>query len=627
MGKKQKSSELGRSLARKQKQHNASKRHHLNTPAAEIAAAVGRHSATDQLSSNLVSVLDATDLEELMLNATLANQSFVADRYPTPIASSSVVVVAPPAHKPAASSQNPPAQQDSQELRIPRRPPWSSDMSYDELMTAEMTAFLEWRRRIASLDNHYTLTGTASFATTITPFEKNLEVWRQLWRVVERSDIILQIVDARNPLLYLCDDLVRYVVSEMHRAHMLVMNKADLLSSHMISRWHDYFAEHNINVVFFSAFKESVGEEKHDSRVIGAPELIERLQSAERLAPVVRDDGRVVVGLCGYPNVGKSSTINVLLESVAKFAALDAESNEFGEKSLHHKENLATAVHDNGDEDADGNEDGNNSDDERILTNCDTVSIAPTTAACSQREGVGKQTKRVAVSATPGRTKHFQTLVLTDRVLLCDCPGLVFPNFSSSKAELICAGVLSIDNMRGDYLSPVSLISRRVPVEIFEGVYGLRFAGADVKQRGHGSSHEGPRDDTSLYVSGEKLLETHARARGFMTDHGRPDSSRSARVVLKDFVNGKLVFAHGPDGKGESGVGANVFAKKGQLVYERSEAERKRHESSTEEDEGESGEAGSEKSKLVKAFVSGSKKTGGREFFRVNRSFFPPEKR
>ena len=36
----------------------------------------------------------------------------------------------------------------------------------------------------------------------VTPFEKNLEVWRQLWRVLERSDWAVQVVDARNPLLY-----------------------------------------------------------------------------------------------------------------------------------------------------------------------------------------------------------------------------------------------------------------------------------------------------------------------------------------------------------------------------------------------------------------------------------------
>lgn len=27
----------------------------------------------------------------------------------------------------------------------------------------------------------------------LTPFEKNLEVWRQLWRVLERSHIVVQV--------------------------------------------------------------------------------------------------------------------------------------------------------------------------------------------------------------------------------------------------------------------------------------------------------------------------------------------------------------------------------------------------------------------------------------------------
>lgn len=30
--------------------------------------------------------------------------------------------------------------------------------------------------------------------TKITPYEKNIEMWRQLWRVVEKSDILVQVV-------------------------------------------------------------------------------------------------------------------------------------------------------------------------------------------------------------------------------------------------------------------------------------------------------------------------------------------------------------------------------------------------------------------------------------------------
>ena len=56
--------------------------------------------------------------------------------------------------------------------------------------------------------------------------------------------------------------------------------------------------------------------------------------------------------------------------------------------------------------------------------------------------------KKVAVSETPGKTKHYQTLYVDDELLLCDCPGLVFPSFVSTRGELILNGILPIDQMR-----------------------------------------------------------------------------------------------------------------------------------------------------------------------------------
>jgi len=65
----------------------------------------------------------------------------------------------------------------------------------------------------------------------LTPFERNLEVWRQLWRVVERSDLIVQIVDARNPLFYRCQDLEKYVEEwNGEKKNLLLINKADYLT-------------------------------------------------------------------------------------------------------------------------------------------------------------------------------------------------------------------------------------------------------------------------------------------------------------------------------------------------------------------------------------------------------------
>lgn len=76
----------------------------------------------------------------------------------------------------------------------------------------------------------------------LTPFERNLEVWRQLWRVLERSHLIIQIVDARNPLRFRCEDLEAYVrdvegaegeqgTGKNKRRSLLLINKADLLTA------------------------------------------------------------------------------------------------------------------------------------------------------------------------------------------------------------------------------------------------------------------------------------------------------------------------------------------------------------------------------------------------------------
>lgn len=74
----------------------------------------------------------------------------------------------------------------------------------------------------------------------MTPFERNIEIWRQLWRVVEASDLLIQIVDARNPDAFYCEDLFAYA-KELSTAKntLLLVNKADLLTSNQ--RYSDYW--------------------------------------------------------------------------------------------------------------------------------------------------------------------------------------------------------------------------------------------------------------------------------------------------------------------------------------------------------------------------------------------------
>ena len=75
-----------------------------------------------------------------------------------------------------------------------------------------------------------------------------------MWRVVERSDLLVQIVDSRNPLLFHCPDVDVYV-KEVHpcKQTVLIVNKADLIPEYARVQWGRYFDSINLPFVFFSA--------------------------------------------------------------------------------------------------------------------------------------------------------------------------------------------------------------------------------------------------------------------------------------------------------------------------------------------------------------------------------------
>ena len=65
---------------------------------------------------------------------------------------------------------------------------------------------------------------------------------------------LLQVVDARDPLMYRSKDLEAYC-QEIHasKGSVLLLNKADLLSLSMRTAWADYFDSKGISYLFWSA--------------------------------------------------------------------------------------------------------------------------------------------------------------------------------------------------------------------------------------------------------------------------------------------------------------------------------------------------------------------------------------
>ena len=89
-------------------------------------------------------------------------------------------------------------------------------------------------------------------------FEFNLETWRQLWRVVEISDIILLIVDIRFPPLHFSPKFYEYCSKKLNKDVVLVLNKIDLVPTHVVIAWKNYFETKysNLHILLFSSSKQ-----------------------------------------------------------------------------------------------------------------------------------------------------------------------------------------------------------------------------------------------------------------------------------------------------------------------------------------------------------------------------------
>lgn len=112
----------------------------------------------------------------------------------------------------------------------------------------------------------------------------------------------------------------------------------------------------------------------------------------------------------------------------------------------------------------------------------------------------------------------------------------MFPNFATTKADLVCNGVLPIDQMR-EYTGPCGLVAQRIPKHFLEALYGIQIKTRPLEEGGTG------------IPTAEEMLVAYAKARGFQTQGlGQPDAARAARFVLKDYVSGKLLYCHPPPG-------------------------------------------------------------------------------
>ncbi|KAM4772479.1 large subunit GTPase 1 homolog [Rhinophrynus dorsalis] len=524
MGKKKATCGLGRSLIRERTQSQRglrAKDSWLHTSELNDGYDWGR--------LNLQSVTEQSSIDDFLATAELAGTEFVAEKL-------NIKFVPAEARTGLLTSEETKRihklqEENKQFLCIPRRPHWDENTSAEALKQSERENFLEWRRQLAQLEEEKKL--------ILTPFERNLDFWRQLWRVIERSDVVVQIVDARNPLLFRCQDLERYVKQiNAHKENIILINKADLLSEQQRQSWAEFFEKESVKVVFWSALAEgqrlaaeSKGEQLEDVR----EDEEESTDDEESEDCTENCTTREDLGYGGdtsdeYEDCEDDEGWQTCSEDAEEERIImDQEPKRTQDKVICNHSHLVErdelleifkSIHSG----------------QRIKEEQITVGLVgyPNVGKSSTINTI-LGNKKVSVSATPGHTKHFQTLYVAPGLCLCDCPGLVMPSFVSTKAEMICSGILPIDQMR-DHIPPISLIAHRIPRHVLEAIYGINI----IRPRED--------EDQDRAPTSEELLSAYGYMRGFMTAHGQPDQPRSARYILKDYVNGKLLYCHPPPG-------------------------------------------------------------------------------
>lgn len=543
------------------------------------------------------SVLEQTSLDSLIATVELRKELYADDMGEAEYVAGGAVLLGP--GETAAAEQAAFSRRDL--VSIPRRPQWHDGMSAEELASLEAEAFMDWRRTIERTAQDENL--------HMTPYERNLDFWRQLWRCCEWSDLLVQIVDARDVDFYFCKDLVRFV-EELggERRMVLLANKADYLTEAQRQQWADYFKSRGVDAIFFSALRELKRQEKEE---LGLSTLQERVAAAEVDAAEAPDAPAAVDISASASQMHRQQDVSVFIEMAGMkedapdvvptdgadvpVPGLSDTDDDLKEDQDERRRSRTPDEQEGGDRAEQGEQEdaeeakaaeedepeaavmGQLAEDDLAVADaarlieelCSrlpeagqgapgrriTDETSSDAGAGARRRGtigfigypnVGKSTvinallgsRKVAMSKRPGKTKHIQTMELTEiGVTLCDCPGLVFPSYAATKAHLVINNTVPLDDLR-EVFSSITLIIQKIGFANILKRYDCEQHVLDARKR----SGDHVLTDTHAF------LAAFAVARHHLLRKGVPDEQWAARKVLKDYVSGALLHVEAPPG-------------------------------------------------------------------------------
>mmetsp|Transcript_2004 Transcript_2004/g.2985 ORF Transcript_2004/g.2985 Transcript_2004/m.2985 type:complete len:268 (-) Transcript_2004:333-1136(-) len=144
-------------------------------------------------------------------------------------------------------------------------------------------------------------------------------LWRQIKKVVQECEVIVYVLDARDPEGTRCQELEE-LVKENGKKLIFVNNKSDLVPDENADAWKAHFKKQGFLCLNFQANKMiRSNENKEEDEDM---EDSEQAKNVEKLMKALfkyylkfaekKDVENIGVGVVGFTNSGKSSLINVL---------------------------------------------------------------------------------------------------------------------------------------------------------------------------------------------------------------------------------------------------------------------------------------------------------------------------
>lgn len=143
-----------------------------------------------------------------------------------------------------------------------------------------------------------------------------------------------------------------------------------------------------------------------------------------------------------------------------------------------------------------------------------------------------RKKKVCTVAPIPGETKVWQYITLMRRIYLIDCPGVVPPSQHDTEEDILLRGVVRVENVENPE-QYIPAVLQRVQPKHLERTYGVKNVQDSIE-----------------------FLSILARKGGRLLKGGEPDLDGVAKMVISDFLRGKVPwFTPPPHGTEDSAEG------------------------------------------------------------------------